>query len=42
MWNATAGSQADAACIGSCRRRSLGSTSDLSSRIGISPALQHA
>ena len=30
MWNATAGSQADAACIDSCRRLSLGSTSDLS------------
>ncbi len=42
MWNATAGSQADAACIDSCRRLSLGSTSDLSSRIGISPVLQHA
>src|SRR5260370_24789933 len=30
MWNATAGSQADAAYIDSCRRLSLGSTSDLS------------
>src|SRR6266849_9592611 len=30
MWNATAGSQADAACIDSCRRRSLGSISDQS------------
>ena len=42
IWNATAGSQADAACIDSCRRRSLGSTSDLSPIVGILPALQHA
>src|SRR5712664_3584447 len=42
MWKATAGSQADAACIGSCRRRSLGSTSDLSSGVGILLVLQHA
>jgi hypothetical protein len=41
-WNATAGSQADAACIDSCRRRSLGSNSDLSPGVGISPVLQHA
>ena len=42
IWNATAGSQADAAFIDSCRRRSLASTSDLSPRVGISPLLQHA
>jgi hypothetical protein len=30
IWNATAGSQADAACIDSCRKRSLASTSHLS------------
>ena len=42
MWNAIAGSQADVACIDSCRRRSLGSTSDLSPMVGISLVLQHA
>src|SRR6267143_3119922 len=42
MWNATAGSRADAACIDSCRRRSLGSTSDLSSIVGVLLVLQHA
>jgi hypothetical protein len=42
IWNATAGSQADAGCIDSCRRRSLGSTSDLSPIVGLLPALQHA
>jgi hypothetical protein len=42
IWNATAGSQADAACIDSCRRHSLGSTSDLSPIVGISHVLQHA
>ena len=42
MWNATAGSQADAACIDSCRRRSSDSISDLSPMVGISLVLQHA
>jgi hypothetical protein len=42
MWNATAGSQADAACIDSCRRRSLANTPDQSPIVGILPVLQHA
>jgi len=42
MWNATAGSQADAACIDSCRRRSLASTPDRSPIVGILQVLQHA
>jgi hypothetical protein len=41
MWNATAGSQADAAFIDSCRRRSLDSTPDQSSIVGILQVLQH-
>src|SRR6267143_1045215 len=36
MWNATAESQADAACIDSCRRLSLDSISDLSPMVGVS------
>jgi hypothetical protein len=42
MWNATAGSRADAACIDNFRRRSLASTSDLSSIVGVLLVLQHA
>ena len=42
MWNATAGSQADVACIDNCRRRSLASTPDQSPIVGTLPVLQHA
>jgi hypothetical protein len=42
MWNATAGSQAGAAYIDSCRRPSLDSTPDQSPIVRILPVLQHA
>src|SRR5260370_26816743 len=42
MWNATAGSRADAACIDSCRRLSLASTPDQSPIVRILQVLQHA